>query len=194
MLGVVDIDPKGRLEASTNVVVVIVVNAHEINSSNSIALPHTIDALLGEKQGRLDLIQSTADLQLPVNQKKTTVKLDKIIDNTILDSMPKNIGNLKVEGTIYIPLIFVSLVLRKMKGYDCSYAVELTKEINEHITIETDRPKIASNNMSRELRKEDFKNLGWLNHHKNGKKPLFSLKSGWEEYWESYFGDKAPDI
>ena len=63
-----------------------------------------------------------------------------------------------------------------MKGYDCSNAAELTKEINEHITIETDRPKIASNNMSRELRKEDFKNLGWLNHHKNGKKPLFSLK------------------
>ncbi|WP_339686037.1 hypothetical protein [uncultured Pseudoalteromonas sp.] len=194
-----------NLMSSTNAPKGLIIEADSDDESQYIEIPKAdyrsvknsildIEVLLNEKQGRLDLIQSTADLQLPVNQKKTTIKLDKVIDKTILDLMPKNIGTLKVEGTIYIPLIFVSLVLKKIKGYDCSNATELTKEINEHIIIETDRPKIASNNMSRELRKEDFKNLGWLNHHKNGKKPLFSLKDGWEEYWENYFGDKAPDI
>jgi hypothetical protein len=87
---------------------------------------------------------------------------EKPIDKKVLNAVPKNLGSLKIEGTIYIPIILAAFVLRKAKGFDTSYASELKKEINEHIDININRPKIATNNMSRELRKDDILDLAWL--------------------------------
>lgn len=86
----------------------------------------------------------------------------------------------------------VALALRKARGFDKSHAVELTKIINEHIVIDVNRPKIATNNMSRELRKDNILDLPWLEFHENGRNPQFSLRSNWKDYWYQYFGKKAP--
>ncbi|WP_183096848.1 ORC-CDC6 family AAA ATPase [Brenneria goodwinii] len=146
------------------------------------------------EQLRLGLIVSTDQLQLPVNQSKTRKYVEKSIDKKLLNSIPHNIGTLKITGTIYIPIIFVALVLRKAKGFNQSYASELTKIINEHIVLNINRPKIATNNMSRELRKDSILDLPWLNFHENGRNPLFSLNEKWSEYWELYFGRSAPEL
>jgi hypothetical protein len=72
------------------------------------------------------LVGSTEDLQLPIKQKTTTMSFERPIDKKILNAVPKNLGTFKIEGTIYIPIILVTLVLRKAKGFDTSYASELT--------------------------------------------------------------------
>ncbi|HDX8866847.1 hypothetical protein I4552_24045 [Klebsiella michiganensis] len=143
------------------------------------------------QQLRLNLVTSTEHLQLPINNGKHK-NVEKPIDSKIINSIPKNIGSLKIAGTIYIPIIMVALALRKARGFDKSHAVELTKIINEHIVIDVNRPKIATNNMSRELRKDNILDLPWLEFHENGRNPQFSLRSNWKDYWYQYFGKKAP--
>ena len=143
------------------------------------------------QQLRLNLVTSTEHLQLPINNGKHK-HVEKPIDSKIINSIPKNIGSLKIAGTIYIPIIMVALALRKARGFDKSHAVELTKIINEHIVIDVNRPKIATNNMSRELRKDNILDLPWLEFHENGRNPQFSLRSNWKDYWYQYFGKKAP--
>ncbi len=91
-------------------------------------------------------------------------------------------------------MILVALVLRKAKGFDESCAADLTRTINEYIEINVNRPKIATNNMSRELRKEDILALPWLRFKENGRKPLFSLNEKWNKYWEIYFNKTSPDL
>ncbi|WP_052380013.1 MULTISPECIES: hypothetical protein [unclassified Pseudoalteromonas] len=147
---------------------------------------------LDSGQARFDLITSTDQLQLPKMKKNKSISLEKNINQNLLSKIPKDVGILKVDGSIYIPLIFVALVLRKAKGFDCSYSVELTNEINEIISLNMSRNKIASNNMSRELRKENILNLEWLTRLQNGRKPLFSLNDTWVKYWELYFEKEAP--
>ncbi|HEN3576780.1 TPA: hypothetical protein U5E05_004121, partial [Yersinia enterocolitica] len=68
-------------------------------------------------QLRLNLVMSTDHIQLPINSIKQK-NVEKPIDNKILNSIPKNIGTIKIEGTIYIPIIMVALVLRKVRGFD----------------------------------------------------------------------------
>lgn len=145
-------------------------------------------------QLRLNLITSTDQLQLPVNQNKTKKYVEKPINKKLINSIPHNIGVIKIAGTIYIPIIFVALVLRKAKGFNNSNASELTRVINEHIVININRPKIATNNMSRELRKDNILELPWLSFHDNGRNPLFSLSEEWMEYWELYFNKTAPEL
>ncbi|ASJ96995.1 ORC-CDC6 family AAA ATPase [Shewanella marisflavi] len=145
-------------------------------------------------QSRLDLVTSTEHLQLPINKNKRTIIVDKSLDKDLLKAIPVNIGTIKVGGTIYIPIILVALVLRKAKGHDTSYASELTKVINEHVTFSVSRPKIATNNMSRELRKDNILGLEWLVFKENGRKPLFSLNDKWKSHWKLYFGMPAPRL
>ncbi|WP_186370880.1 ORC-CDC6 family AAA ATPase, partial [Yersinia aldovae] len=56
-------------------------------------------------QLRLNLITSTEQLQLPANQNKTKRSVEKSIDKELINSMPHNIGVIKISGTIYIPII-----------------------------------------------------------------------------------------
>lgn len=153
-----------------------------------------LDLDMDHGQLRLDLVASTEFLQLPNKQKKTTKLVDKPLDKNLLDAIPQNIGILKITGTIYIPIILVALVLRQAKGFETSCASDLTKVINDHIVINISRPKIATNNMSRELRKDNILDLDWLCFQKNGRNPLFSLNDKWKRNWKRYFGKPAPKI
>lgn len=167
----------------------------EIPKSDYRSVRNSILDLEGDSgQLRLNLITSTEQLQLPNNQNKTKKFVERSIDKKIINSIPESIGTLKIFGTIYIPIILVALVLRKAKGFETSHASELTRVINDHIVININRPKISTNNMSRELRKDNILDLPWLNFHENGRKPLFSLNEKWSEYWESYFENSAPSI
>jgi hypothetical protein len=153
-----------------------------------------LDLEIDHGQSRLELVTSTEHLQLPNKQKITTIAVEKTLDKKLLSAIPKNIGTLKITGTIYIPIILVALVLRKAKGFDTSCASDLTKVINEHIVININRPKIATNNMSRELRKDNTLDLDWLVFQKNGRNPLFSLNDKWMKYWKLYFGKTSPKL
>jgi len=144
------------------------------------------------RQGRLPLFTSTEHLHLPQKQRKTTVIIEKSIDHQLLTTFPKGIGHIKIQGTIYIPLIIASLVVRTAQGYKQSNATELTDVINEHIITEALRVKITSNNVSRELRKDSIKNLEWLEYKKQGRSTLFSLNDNWNKYWLEYFETDAP--
>ncbi|WP_421589704.1 hypothetical protein [Rahnella aceris] len=145
-------------------------------------------------QLRLNLITSTDQLQLPTNYTQSKIPVEKTLDRKLINSIPNNIGTLKVSGTIYIPIILIALIIRKAKGFNESNAAELTKAINEHISISINRPKLKMNNMSRELRKEAILDLPWLIHHENGRNPLFSLNANWKKYWKYYFGSTAPRL
>ncbi|HIH9514368.1 hypothetical protein LMR84_16470 [Klebsiella variicola] len=163
----------------------------EIPKSDYRSVKNSILEFESTNQLRLNLVTSTDHLQLPVKGGKHK-NVERHIDNKIINSIPKNIGSLKIAGTIYIPIIMVALVLRKARGFEKSHAVELTKIINEHIVIDINRPKIANNNMSRELRKNNILDLPWLEFHENGRSPQFSLHPNWKEYWKQYFGKAAP--
>ncbi|EMF0923738.1 MULTISPECIES: ORC-CDC6 family AAA ATPase [Enterobacteriaceae] len=165
----------------------------EIPKSDYRSVKNSILNFENVPQLRLNLVTSSEDLQLPVNNGKHK-NVEKPIDSRIINSIPKNIGSLKIAGTIYIPIIMVALALRKARGFERSHAVELTKIINEHIVIDANRPKIATNNMSRELRKDNILDLPWLEFHENGRNPQFALRSCWKEHWYQYFGEKAPDF
>ncbi|GAB3411471.1 hypothetical protein GCM10027361_21000 [Erwinia aphidicola] len=163
----------------------------EIPKSDYRSVKNSILDFENNNQLRLNLVSSTEHLQLPLNGGRHK-NVERAIDNKIINAIPKNIGTLKIGGTIYIPIIMVALALRKARGYEKSHAVDLTKVINEHIVIGVNRPKIATNNMSRELRKDNILELPWLEFHENGRNPQFSLHSSWKEYWKQYFGKKAP--
>lgn len=143
-------------------------------------------------QGRLPLFTSTELLQLPEKQKKTKVSIGKTININIINSLPKGLGNVKISGTTYIPMIIASLVLRKAQGFEKSNATELTKIINEYITVNTARTKVTSNNLSRELRKESILELEWLRFEKQGRITLFFLSDNWNIFWQQYFEKEAP--
>lgn len=163
----------------------------EIPKSDYRSVKNSILDFENAHQLRLSLVTSSEDLQLPINNGKHK-NVEKPIDSRIINSIPKNIGSLKISGTIYIPIIIVALALRKARGFERSHAVELTKIINDHIVIDVNRPKIATNNMSRELRKDNILDLPWLEFHENGRNPQFALRSNWKDYWYQYFGEKAP--
>lgn len=163
----------------------------EIPKSDYRSVKNSILTFENAHQLKLNLVTSSEDLQLPINNGKHK-NVEKPIDSIIINSIPKDIGLLKIDGTIYIPIIMVALALRKARGFERSHAVELTKIINDHIVIDVNRPKIATTNMSRELRKDNILDLPWLEFHEDGRNPQFALHSSWKDYWYQYFGEKAP--
>lgn len=189
-----------ELMSSSSAPLGLIIESDENNKLKYIEIPKSdyrsvknsiLDFEQDNSQLRLNLVISTDHLQLPINAGKK-INIEKPIDNKILNLMPKDIGILKIEGTIYIPIIMVALVLRKARGFEKSHAVELTKIINEYITIDINRPKISTTNMSRELRKDNILDLPWLEFYENGRSPQFSLRNKWRKYWKIYFEKSAP--
>lgn len=192
-----------ELMSSKNAPLGLIIDCNDNNELQYIEIPKSdyrsvrnsiLDLDDSNGQLRLNLIDSSDKLQLPEKQHRLKKTIEKSINEDFLNSIPNNIGIKKIGGTIYIPIILVALVLRKAKGYNRSYAAELTKLINEHIIITLNRPKIATNNLSRELRNKKILQLPWLDKHVVGSRTLFSLNDHWKFHWQEYFGIDAPNI
>lgn len=134
----------------------------------------------------LPLFESTDDIYL---QAKHSGKMHH--DHTdsnfkIINSLPANFGTLKVKETVYIPIIFIGLVIRDNMGFKKSTGAEITQAYNEHVPTKEQMKK--ANNISRALRdNKKVMSEPWLVIHNNNQAPLFSLAIDWEEHWNNYF-------
>lgn len=115
------------------------------------------------------------------------------IEKTILSIIPKNINSMSLDGTEYIPLIFMSIVIQAVKGIPTSTGADMTMVINKYLTP-SDKPKF-SNNVSRALRDARVLNQQWISSEiiniKTNKKS-FSLSDNWEPMWEMIFNQSLP--
>ena len=111
---------------------------------------------------------------------------DKEMNQIFLNSLPSNFNQLKIKDTVYIPIIFSGLILRKELGYERSTGAEITQAFNQHIADNNSQKK--PNNISRALREnETVKNEKWLTISPSKSGNLFSLSNGWEKFWDEYF-------
>ncbi|PKE32914.1 hypothetical protein CWS43_03185 [Rahnella sp. AA] len=108
--------------------------------------------------------------------------------------VPSKLEEAMLIHSEYVPLIFVSLVIRAVQGFETSMGVEITSIINEKIVSE-DNNKFT-NNVSRALRSKSLLSQDWLLvrdglHHKFKK---FSLSENWQLSWEKMFSEQAPKL
>ncbi|WP_154203688.1 hypothetical protein [Vibrio harveyi] len=142
------------------------------------------------KLGILPLFEQTQDIELPTQfYESGDNTLD--FDDIVFSKLPKYLEALKIKGTIYIPLIFVGLVLRNKQGQELSNGTEITHTINNYL-ISQPKNRKAPNNISRALRSEPVCSEKWLIRRERNDGPLFELSSDWREHWESYFNLEPP--
>ncbi|WP_182026575.1 ORC-CDC6 family AAA ATPase [Vibrio rotiferianus] len=142
------------------------------------------------KLGILPLFEQTQDIELPTQfYESGDNTLD--FDDIVFSKLPKYLEALKIKGTIYIPLIFVGLVLRNKQGQELSNGTEITHTINNYL-ISQPKNRKAPNNISRALRSEPICSEKWLIRRERNDGPLFELSSDWREHWESYFNLEPP--
>lgn len=140
-----------------------------------------------------DFYENTTDILLPQLPNKTA-KLETAVPSHILDALPEKLGEIKIEGSQYVPLIFVGLVIRQSQGYQLSSGTEITKSLNEHVISKMNQKRLHSNNVSRALREKNISQLSWLGNKANGKSPKFYLLENWKDYWAQYFEKQPPSL
>jgi len=140
--------------------------------------------------GFLPLFEQTEDIELPTQfYEKGDDVLD--FDDDIFAKLPKYLEAQKIKGTIFIPLIFVGLVLRYKQGQELSSGTELTHTINNYLISQPKNKKVP-NNISRALRSEPTCSEKWFIRRERNDGPLFELSSDWRGYWEEYFSLEPP--
>jgi len=134
----------------------------------------------------LPLFETTDDIYL--HAKHTGKVQDDYSDSNfkIINSLPPNIGSLKLKNTVYIPIVFIGLVIRDNMGFKKSTGAEITQAYNENVAKNEQRKK--ANNISRALRdNKTVMDEQWLVIDNRNSNPLFSLSDNWEDHWENYF-------
>jgi hypothetical protein len=118
------------------------------------------------------------------NDKSETIDLE-----LIKEVLPKNLEQLKVDNSEFVPLVLCALVVRKLIGFESSFGVDVTQTINDYLVAEGNKKE--STNVSRSLRSLKFKSLPWLmiRDDLHPKFKSFSLNDNWNEYWKDYFGE-----
>ena len=133
----------------------------------------------------LPLFEKTDELYL---QAKDLGKLVIEPDNSgleVLKDLPDNIIDLKVKDTVYIPVIFIGLVIRTKQGSKESTGAEIALAYNDYIAGEK---KKKPNNISRALRENKaVLDEPWLVIHQKSIGNTFSLSDEWEKFWGLYF-------
>lgn len=130
-------------------------------------------------------IQELSDVgQLPLWQMYPE---DDAPSESILIKPPKNIQELKVNGSSALPKIFWALVYLHVNGIKSATGSELTRVINQYVL--DDRQPVEPTNISRALRSKVLQSQTWLLDSNKGGKRLFSLKTGWEREWKKVFGN-----
>jgi hypothetical protein len=172
-------EPKGLLYEEGQYIEIPSIDYRSLNNS-------ILDIKQYNTTGHLPLIQTTDDIYLQSKHNGVKVTPEKEINPTFLNSLPNNFHQLKIKDTVYIPIIFSGLVLRKKLGYERSTGADITHTFNQYIAEHTLQKK--PNNVSRALRENDVvKNETWLNIHPSTNGSVFSLSEDWEECWDSYF-------
>lgn len=178
-------EPKGLLREDSKYILVPKID-NTYNRSSILDLERYYNA------GLLPLVENTEEIILPKHFfSESSNVLD--FDDEIFNAFPKYLEVMKIKGTLYIPLIFAGLVIRKKLGYEFSSGSEITDSINKYLISEKSSLK-ASNNISRALREEPVASESWLIRNLENEFPQFSLSEDWEEYWSSYFNRSAPKV
>lgn len=117
----------------------------------------------------------------------------QMLDTAEINSfLPKNLCSYKYLGSEYIPLIYIALIILKMKNIENSRGAEITDIINTYILADNEHK--FTNNVSRALRGNKLLKQEWLLVRKNLHKKFkfFSLSDNWKDYWEPIFNTKLP--
>ena len=142
--------------------------------------------------GLLPLVENTDEIVLPKQfYTEDVTVLD--FDDDIFNSFPRYLEARKIKGTVFIPIIFAGLIVRKKQGREWSNGSEITDTINTYIISDNKNAK-APNNISRALRGEILLDEGWLEKSISSGSPTFSLSDNWEKYWVDYFQSSPPKI
>jgi hypothetical protein len=144
------------------------------------------------KNARLPLYSSMSDICQPTSLISKVRETERIVDLDFIQHAKKALEKKKKWDSIYVPLIFVALVIRLAQGKKQSRGSEITREINLHLVSAKDQKK--SNNISRELREDYFLAQKWLIRDIQTSAKLFSLDSCWQDSWFELFAFKAPNI
>ena len=91
--------------------------------------------------GHLPLIHTTDDIYLQTKHNGPKITPDKEMNQIFLNSLPSNFNQLKIKDTVYIPIIFSGLILRKELGYERSTGAEITQAFNQHIADNNSQKK-----------------------------------------------------
>ncbi|CAH0533582.1 hypothetical protein VST7929_01452 [Vibrio stylophorae] len=178
-------EPKGLLCDDSNYI--IVPRIDNMYNRNSI-----LDLDMYYRTGLLPFFENTSEICLARQfYSKSVRELD--FDDEILKAIPKYLEAMKIKGTLYIPLIFVGLVIRTKQGYGSSSGSEIAKAINRYLITDSKNIK-APNNISRALRKEPLITECWLNSTNKDGVPMFSLSDFWEGCWFDYFKSNPPKL
>ncbi|MGI2177256.1 hypothetical protein [Shewanella frigidimarina] len=172
-------EPKGMIYEEGEYIEIPLIDYRSLNSS-------ILDINEYKKTGHLPLVQSTDDIYLQTKHNGIRKNPDNEIDISFLDNIGVDFNKLKVKETVYIPIIFVGLILRLKLGHTQSSGSEITHVFNHYVAGIDSHKK--SNNISRALRDNEIvKSESWLKIHelKNGNR--FSLSTGWEKCWDEYF-------
>lgn len=142
------------------------------------------------KSGILPLFEHTQDIELPAQFYENA---DDVLDfdDGIFNKIPKYLEAQKIKGTLYIPLIFVGLVLRYKQGQELSNGTEITHTINNYLISQAKNKKVP-NNISRALRSEPTCNEKWFIKRERNDGPFFELAPDWRKYWVDYFNVEPP--
>lgn len=140
-----------------------------------------------------DFYDNAKEILLP-NLPNKTAKLESPVPESIMSKLPEKLGEIKIGGSQYVPLIFVGLLIRQSQGYCVSSGAEITKTLNEYVMSKLDQKKLHGNNVSRALRDKNILQLSWLGNQANGKSPRFYLLENWREFWVKYFEKTPPSF
>ncbi|QDO86178.1 hypothetical protein FM037_26595 [Shewanella psychropiezotolerans] len=178
-------EPKGLLCDDANYILVPKID-NIYNRSSILDLERYYNA------GLLPLVEHTDEIVLPRQfYSENTTILD--FDDEIFNSFPRYLEAQKIKGTVFIPIIFAGLIIRKKQRQKWSSGSEITHSINTYIVSHKDNAKIP-NNISRALRSELLLSEGWLVRNSTWDSPVFSLSDNWEEHWVYYFKCPPPQL
>ncbi|MCF2948059.1 hypothetical protein L0668_08075 [Paraglaciecola aquimarina] len=154
-----------------------------------------LQSYYNQHQTSFSFVNSAKDLTLAVINLNSKKELESSVPDSLLDGIPKNIENKKIDNSIFKPLIFVALIIRKAQNHEYSTGVQITNIINEYLIHES-KPK-KPNNISRELRDQGkIEKMPWLTLMSKtaGSGNVFCINELWKVYWKEYFDSPPPNI
>ncbi|WP_100915629.1 hypothetical protein [Pseudoalteromonas spongiae] len=171
-------EPKGLLTGNNEYIDIPKIDFRSIKDS-------ILDVTEYAKSGCLPLFASTEDLHLQAKLSGKLVKEETHFNSDLINNLSQDVVNMKIKNTVYIPIIFIGLVIRTEMGFNESSGTEITNAYNDFFGS---NGKKKPNNISRALRDNDsVMNEPWLIINATPSGTSFSLCENWKDYWNDYF-------